>query len=286
MASVRARAALLEWGLTQVGGVTGGCWCFSELPVGPLKSRAWSKPWEHMEALEDLAAVMGYAGSGGTRVTWPSVFLAVNWSDSSALFNQVPEPLAPGLLTPECGQMVAPGPAVGLSESISEPCPFQHPLGPGGHLTPAQREEGWGVSGGRGLPGPESSCNACAWVPGSAVSCFLFFVTWPYPSLLGFVRQGEGSSCSQRLHLLVVGYIPSANSLTPQTQITSDQVLSNPFLNIKGVVQWRPQMWGLKTWLPGSHSASRCLCDLGHKFTPLSLNLIIAGAIPSALHTL
>lgn len=61
--------------------------------------RGWGKCSEHMEALEDLAGVTGYVGSGSTRVTCRSVFLAVNWSDFSALFNQVPEhagPWAPG----------------------------------------------------------------------------------------------------------------------------------------------------------------------------------------------
>lgn len=59
-----------------------GCaWCFSELRPGPLKSHARGRRSEHMEALEDLAGVMGYAGSGDTRITCPSVFLAVNWTD-------------------------------------------------------------------------------------------------------------------------------------------------------------------------------------------------------------
>lgn len=34
---------------------------------------------------------------------------------------------------------------------------------------------------------------------------------------------------------LVVGYIPSANALTPQTQVIRDRVVSHPFLNIKGI---------------------------------------------------
>lgn len=76
---------------------------------------------------------MGYAGLGSTHVMCPSVFLAVNWRGFSALFSQMPELLDSGLLTLECGQMVALGPAVQLSESISEPCTFQHPLGLGGN---------------------------------------------------------------------------------------------------------------------------------------------------------
>lgn len=71
-----------------------------------------------MEALEDLAGVIGYAGSGSMCITSPSVFLAVNWSDFfSALFDQAPDMQVPGLLTLESGQMVAPGPSVRLSET-------------------------------------------------------------------------------------------------------------------------------------------------------------------------
>lgn len=82
-----------------------------------------------MEALEDLAGVIGYAGSGSMCITYPSVFLAVNWSDFfSALFDQVPDMQVPGLLTPESGQMVAPGPAV-IQKQHPEPCCFQHPSG-------------------------------------------------------------------------------------------------------------------------------------------------------------
>lgn len=89
-----SKTALLEWGLTLGcgGGVTEGwAWCPSERPGGPLKSHAWSKPWEHVETLEDLAAVMGYVGSGGTCITCPSVFLVVNWSEFSASCSQVPQ---------------------------------------------------------------------------------------------------------------------------------------------------------------------------------------------------
>lgn len=67
-----------------------------------------------MEALEDLAGVIGYAGSGSMCITSPSV----NWSDFfSALFDQAPDMQVPGLLTLESGQMVAPGPSVRLSET-------------------------------------------------------------------------------------------------------------------------------------------------------------------------
>lgn len=110
----------------------GWAWCFSELPVSPLNNQALGKRSEHMEALEDLAGVMGYGGLGSTRVTCPSVFLAINWSDFSALFNQMPEHSGPW--APESGQMVAPGPAVRLSESISDPCHFQHSCDLGGYL--------------------------------------------------------------------------------------------------------------------------------------------------------
>lgn len=115
-----------------------------------------------------MAGVTGYVGLGSTCVTCPSVFLAVNWSDFSALFSQVSEHAGPW--APESGQMVAPGPAVRFSESISEPCHFQHPCGLGGKpLTPSVRKA-TGMGGSHGIPGLASSCNAYAWIPGSVVS--------------------------------------------------------------------------------------------------------------------
>lgn len=100
--------------------------------MSPLNNQALGKRSEHVEALEDLAGVTGYGGLGSIRVTCPSVFLAIKWSDFSALFNQMPE--HSGSWAPKSGQMVAPGPAIRLSESILEPCHFQHSCDLGGHL--------------------------------------------------------------------------------------------------------------------------------------------------------